>query len=114
MERCGNFQQAFADEKKEIPRDKKPENKLRDTKNLRETKSLRQRRARQFFQADGAQHPVVVFDDALAAEKLFAFGTARDGFARGVIEATLVGQFHLQLQWRFPAANRFGVLNRRS
>ena len=97
MERRGNFQQDFANEKKEIPCEKKSENKLRKTENLREAKSPGQRRACQFFQANGTEHAVVVLGDTFAAEKLFAFGTAGNGFARGVIETTLKCQFRIQV-----------------
>lgn len=96
VERRGDFQQAFADEKKEIPREQKAEGELRQPEELRKPKPLHQRRSRRFFQADRAQNAVVMLGDAFAAEKLFAFGAAGDGFARGVIEATLMGEVGVQ------------------
>jgi hypothetical protein len=92
VKRIGQLQQILADQKKEEPGDQNAEGALRHTEKLREGESLPERPARQFFQADGAEHAVVVFGDTFAAEKLFAFGTTRHSFTGGVIEATLVGQ----------------------
>jgi hypothetical protein len=44
------------------------------------------------FQARGANHAVIMLGDAFPAEKAAAFRAARHGFARGMIETSLVSE----------------------
>jgi hypothetical protein len=52
----------------------------------------RARRSRRLAQTDGAQKAVIVLGHALAAEEMAAFRALGGGFARGMIEAMLLGQ----------------------
>jgi len=61
-------------------------------KYLCEGEPARERPARQFFQAGSAKDAVVVLRDALAAEELAAFRATRRGFARGMVETTLMDE----------------------
>jgi hypothetical protein len=92
VERVGQFQQTFADEKKEKPGEQNSERELREAENFGENKSLREGLARQSFQAGGTNNAVIVFGDAFAAEALQTFRATGHGLARGVIEATLMGE----------------------
>jgi hypothetical protein len=91
MERIGQFQKRCADEKKEVPDDEEANDALRKLKNLRKREPFRQGSAGQFFQAGGAQNPVVMFRNAFAAEKLPAFRAAGHCFADGMVETPLMG-----------------------
>jgi hypothetical protein len=61
------------------------------TQQAGKTATLRQRHPRQLSQAGGANHPLFMFRDALAAKKPAATRTERHGLAVGVIEAALAG-----------------------
>jgi hypothetical protein len=90
MKRVGQFHQTFSNEKEEKPGDQNSQGALRKPENCREGESLSKRLARQFFKAGGADNAIIVFCNTLTAEKLVAFRTACDGFARGVIETALL------------------------
>lgn len=51
------------------------------------------RRAGELCEAIGAEDPTLVLGDALTAKSARAFRAAPDGFARGMIEATLRGDY---------------------
>jgi hypothetical protein len=90
VKRVRQFQQTFADEKEEKPGDQNTKGALRKPENGGESEALRKRPARQLFQAGGANNTVIVFGDALTAEKSLTFWAARDGFAHGMVETALV------------------------
>jgi hypothetical protein len=90
MERGGQFQQAIPDEKKEKPCQQNSDGTLREAGKFDESQSLRKRLARHFSQTGGAEDSVVVFGDALSAEKVVAFWAARRRLARGMVETTLM------------------------
>ena len=98
MKRVGQFHQTFADEKKEIPCDEKAEATSRDLENPREHLPLCQRLPREFLQADRTQDAVFVLGDAFAAEVVPAYRALGGGFARGMIEAMLLGQGHFRVE----------------
>jgi hypothetical protein len=92
MERIGQFQKRFADQKKEKPDDKNAERALHEAQQFQKRRTMRLRGACQFFQTRSAEDAVVVFGDALAAVKLRTFRTARYCLACGMVETTLMDE----------------------
>jgi hypothetical protein len=103
MKFMGNTGEQFADYEKEEPCRKNPRRALSQAFKTHKTPSLCQRRAREFFQALGANHPVIVLRDAFPAKKSPALGTLRHGFANSVVETALMCQrlhFKASNSWR--------------
>ncbi len=92
MERRRQLQQTFTNEKEEKPGDQDSAGALGKAQESHKCGTPGERRARQFFQTKSADHAVVMFGDALAAEVLSALRAARHGLAHGMVETTLLGQ----------------------
>src|SRR5262245_12703724 len=82
-------EQAIADQVKEKPECRHAKQQLNEPRRASESFALCQRWSGNLLQTRGANHAVIVFGDALAAEKPGAFRTSRHGFARKMIEAPL-------------------------
>jgi hypothetical protein len=92
VKRRRQLQQTFADEKEEKPGNQNAERAVREPQKPREYATPGERLARQFFQAGGADHAVVMLGDTLPAEIMSALRATRHRFASGMIETTLMSQ----------------------
>ena len=92
MKRSGQGQEKISDKIKEKPGRDQSQQELAEVKRARETAPFEERDARQFSQARGANDPVLMFGDALAAKILGALRAARDCFALGMVETALISQ----------------------
>jgi hypothetical protein len=91
VERVRQAGQRLAHSEEEQPRDHDTCGAPGQTQKAEERPPAPRRSLSELFQADRAQHAVVVFGDAFAAVELAAFRATRGGLARGVIEAALLG-----------------------
>jgi hypothetical protein len=111
VKRVGQFQQTFADEKKEKTGNHHSEGALREPENGGESEALRKRPARQFLQTGGANNAVFVFGDTFTAEESLAFRAARDGFAHGMVETALMRKsLHRGFRRELAARRKFQPL----
>lgn len=92
MERSRDFQQCFANQKKEEPRRQNRETTLGQPHHFEERGTFRKRNLGQFFQAGGTHHAVRVLRHAFTAEKLFAFRTTGHRLPPDMIETAEVGE----------------------
>ena len=90
MERGGNSQQSFADQKKEKPRCHHGRRALGKPQIIPESRALGERQPGHLFETGGTDHAVFVFGNALAAEKPATLRAARHRLAGGMVEAALV------------------------
>src|SRR5579862_38123 len=89
MKRRSHLRETFPHHEEKEPNKQNGERALAKPDEIREQGATRQRFLREFLQAGGAEHAVVVFCDAFAAEEPGAFRTTRDGFALAMIRAAL-------------------------
>ena len=92
MERSRDFQQCFANQKKEEPRRQNRETTLGQPRHSEERRTFCKRNLGQFFQAGGTHHAIRVLCHAFPAEKLFAFRAAGHRFAPDMVETAEVGE----------------------
>src|SRR5262249_15919481 len=92
VERTGQAKQAVAHRIEEEPGDHHPGQHLHGANNPEEPAAPSEWRRRQFLQATGADHAVIMLCDAFATKATTAFRALRHGFAHGMVEATLVAQ----------------------
>jgi hypothetical protein len=85
----GNVHQDSCDQKKENPCDQQPDAGERQPAERRDTSALCHRFCGDLPQARRTDDAIIVLGNALATEELCAFRTARHGFARGMMQATL-------------------------
>ena len=90
MKRFGNQKQNLSDGKEEEPRGNKTKRNLNGSNERRGGSPCRRRTYGDLSEADCAKKALLMFGDALPAEKSSATWTAGDSFSNAVIETPLV------------------------
>jgi hypothetical protein len=86
------LQQAFREQVKEKPGEKKPKSTLSRPQEPGERWLFEKRHSRQLLQTVRANNPVVMLGDAFATEELSALGTTRHSLTCSVIQTALMDQ----------------------
>ena len=85
MKRRSHFRKSFSHHEEKEPDKKHGDRALTKADEIREQRAARERFPREFLQAGGAQHAIIVFRDAFAAKESGAFRAARDRFAIAMV-----------------------------
>src|SRR4030095_12957807 len=108
MEFVRNTLQRFAYNKEEEPCEQEAQTDLNHTSEIAQRAAPRQFRSRHSGKTGGAEHPVIVFGDAFAAQVASHARAARGSFPIDMIETALVSQIRHVLEIKRPCRGTFG------